>query len=91
MPSDVTEHRECYLILLGQRQKYYCSYIRKVKFRRTFKGLFSLLCTETLTHQGSSVGSQQTRHTLQVKHMALSSPDEAGYKFMKKTEKVNQY
>ena len=25
--------------------------------------------------QGSSVGSQHTRHTLQVKHMALSSPD----------------
>lgn len=31
-----------------------------------------------LTHHGSSVGSQQTRHTLQVKHMALSSPVEAG-------------
>lgn len=30
------------------------------------------------THHGSSVGSQQTRHTLQVKHMALSSPVEAG-------------
>lgn len=43
------------------------------------------------THQGSSVGSQQTRHTLQVKHMALSSPDEAGCKFIKKTAKVNQH
>lgn len=43
------------------------------------------------THQGSSVGSQQTRHTLQVKHMALSSPDEAGCIFTKKTEKVKKY
>lgn len=29
-------------------------------------------------HHGSSVGSQQTRHTLQVKHMARSSPVDAG-------------
>lgn len=29
-------------------------------------------------YHGSSVGSQQTRQTLQVKHMALSSPVEAG-------------
>jgi len=32
-----------------------------------------------VTYHGSSVGSQQTRHTLQVKHMARSSPVELGW------------
>lgn len=32
------------------------------------------------SHHGSSVGSQHTKHTLHVKHMARSSPDEAGCK-----------
>ena len=31
-------------------------------------------------HHGSSVGSQQTKQTLQVKHKALSSPVELGCK-----------
>jgi hypothetical protein len=45
--------------------------------------------TKLKTYQGSSVGSQQTRHTLQVKHMALSSPEEAGCKIMR--ERMNHY
>jgi hypothetical protein len=32
-----------------------------------------------VTYHGSSVGSQQTRQTLQVKHMARSSPVELGW------------
>jgi hypothetical protein len=33
---------------------------------------------QIVTYHGSSVGSQQTRQTLQVKHMARSSPVELG-------------
>jgi len=40
----------------------------------------SIYSKHPLTYQGSSVGSQHTKHTLQVKHMALSSPDEVGYR-----------
>lgn len=40
--------------------------------------LLSYIRENQLTHQGSSVGSQQTRQTLQVKHMARSSPVDAG-------------
>lgn len=37
-------------------------------------GIVSCPCWKNKPYQGSSVGSQQTRHTLQVKHIARSSP-----------------
>lgn len=48
-----------------------------------FRVLTRLLLTVSVfeclkPHHGSSVGSQQTRHTLHVKHIARSSPVDAG-------------
>lgn len=75
---------------MAESHEYYYTWIIKVKFRSTFTGLTEPNMSRKIkTHQGSSVGSQQTRHTLQVKHMALSSPDEAGCKFIKNTGNVN--